>query len=99
MQKLKNLSCKYTSNRKDFLEAIDRFQEKEFLLNSPKGNQNQAFGPVQPGQKQKTVQVKSITMNQRKVKRAHQIQRDRTNEGQVGSDGDFVRNGSNEPKK
>jgi hypothetical protein len=51
MQKLKNLSSKYTSNRKDFLEAIDRFQEKEFLLNSPKGNQNQAFGPVQPGQK------------------------------------------------
>lgn len=69
---MKSLSSKYTSNRRDFLEAIDRFQEKEFLLNSPKGNQLQAFGPVQGGgQKQKSVQVKSITVNQRKVRRAH----------------------------
>lgn len=37
LQKLKNLSNKYTSNRKDFLEAIDRYQENQLILNSPKG--------------------------------------------------------------
>ena len=36
------------NNKRDFLEAIDRFQEKEFLLGSPKGKEKDTFGPVQP---------------------------------------------------
>ena len=30
LQKLKALSAKFNNNKRDFLEAIDRFQEKEF---------------------------------------------------------------------
>lgn len=72
LAKLKALSAKFNQNKKDFLDAIDRFQEKEFLLNSPQGKEREVFGPAQPFHtKQKVVQVKSISSNQRKVKRAH----------------------------
>jgi hypothetical protein len=42
------LSAKFTNNKKDFLDAIDRFQEKEFLLSSPKGKEREVFGAAQP---------------------------------------------------
>ena len=60
LQKLKALSSKFVNNRRDFLEAIDRFQENELILQSPK-----AAAPSQ-----KEIKVKSITQNQRKIKRA-----------------------------
>jgi hypothetical protein len=44
MAKLKALSQKFMHNKRDFLDAIDRFQEKEFLLSSPKGKERDSFG-------------------------------------------------------